>query len=69
MLTNHAAYKHEILFKGPFVIKRFFTNVRVNLQYGPTKFRYNIRHIKPYKSDINVVDIKPENMYCVFGVN
>ena len=27
------------------------------------KNRYNIRRIKPYKSDTNVEDINPENVY------
>ena len=48
---------------GPFAITRCFTNGMVNLQYGPKKIRYNIRRINPYKSDTNVEDIKPENMY------
>ena len=45
------------------LITRCFTNGTVNLQYGPTKIRYNIRRIKPYKYDTNVEDINPENMY------
>ena len=63
MLNNHAAYIHETSFKGPFVITQCLTNGTVRLQYGPTKIRYNIRWIKPYKSDTNVADINPENMY------
>ena len=57
MLTNHNAYKYETTHKGPFVITQFFTNGRVNLQCGPTKFKYNIRRIKPSKSDTKVEDI------------
>ena len=62
MLTNHAAYKYEIPYKGPFVITRCFTNGTVNLRYGPIQIRHNIRQIKPYKSDTNVEDIKIKNM-------
>ena len=40
----------------------FFTNGTVNLQYGPTNFRYNIHQIKPYKSDTKVEDSDSENM-------
>ena len=61
MLNNIAAYKYETPYRGPFVIPWFFTNGTVNLQQGATKFRYNIRRIKPYKSNTNVEDIKPEN--------
>ena len=63
MFNNHYAYKYETPYKGPFVIMRYFTNDTVNLQYGPTKNRYNIRWINPYKYDTNVEDINPENMY------
>ena len=31
-----------------------FTNDTVNLQCGPTKIRYNIRRINPYKLDTKV---------------
>ena len=41
----------------PFVITQFFTNGKINLQCGPTKIRYNIRRIKPYKLDTKVEDI------------
>ena len=44
-----------------------FTNGAVNLQYGLTKIKYNICLIRPYKSDTNVEDINPKNMYD--GVN
>ena len=63
MLNNHAAYKYETPYKVPFLITQCFTNGTVNLQHGVTKIRYNIRQINPYKSDTNVEDINPENMY------
>ena len=37
LLTNHATYKYETPYKGPFAITRCFTNGMVNLQYGPYK--------------------------------
>ena len=63
MLNNQTAYKYEIPYKGPFVITRCFTNGMVNLQYGPTTIRYNIRRIDPHKSVTNVEDINPKNRY------
>ena len=62
MISNHAAQKYETPYKGPFLITRCFTNGTVNIQYGPTKIRYNIRRINTYKSDTKVEDINPENM-------
>ena len=62
MLNNHTAYKYETAYKGLFLITRCWTNGNVTLQYGPTKIRYNIRLIKPYKSDTNVEDINLENI-------
>ena len=62
MLTNHTAYKYETLYKGPFVITQFFTNGMVNLQDGATQIKYNIRWIKPYKSDTKVEDYNSINM-------
>ena len=62
MLNNHAAYKYEAIYKGPFVITRCLTNGMVNIQYGPVQFRHNICRIKPHKFDTNVEDINPENM-------
>ena len=50
------------------MIKRCFTNGEVKLQYVATEITYNIRRIKPYKSDTNVDDINPENMYDNFNV-
>ena len=46
---------------GPFLITQCFTNITVELQYGVTKIRYDIRRIKPYKFDTKVEDIKTEN--------
>ena len=57
MLNNHAVYKYEIPYKGPFVITQYFINGTVTLQYGSTKIRYNILWIKPYTSDTNIEDI------------
>ena len=63
MLNNHAAYKYETSYKGPFVITWFLTNGTVNMQYGQTEIRHNIRRINPYKSDTKVGDINPKK--CV----
>ena len=62
MLNDHAAYKHETPYKGPFVIKKCWTNGTVNIQYSAIKIRHNIRQIKPYKSNTKVGDINPKNM-------
>ena len=43
MIANHAAYKYEMPYKGPFLITRCFTNGTVKLKHGPRKIRYNIR--------------------------
>ena len=56
MLNNHAVYKYETPYKGPFVIIRCCTNVTVSLKIGTTEIRYNISHIKPYKYDNKVED-------------
>ena len=47
MLTKHT----ETRYKGLFVITQCFTNGTVNLQYGATQIKYNIRRIKPCKYD------------------
>ena len=60
MLNNHAGYKYEIPYKGPFMITQCCTNGPVTLQCGAIKIRYNIHHINPYKSDTKVEDITPE---------
>ena len=62
MITNHNAYNYETSIKVPFVITQCFTTGTVNLQCGPTKIRYNIRQIKPYKLDTKVEDIHSKNM-------
>ena len=54
MLTNHTAYKYERPYKGHFVITQCFTNGMVNLPCGSTNIMYNIRQIKPYKSDTKI---------------
>ena len=54
MLTNHTAYKYEMPYIGPFVITGCCTNRTVSLQMGAAEIRYNIRPIKPYKSDTKV---------------
>ena len=62
ILTNHTAYKYEILYKGQFSITRCFTNGTVNVQYGLIRIRHNILWINTYKSDTKVEDINPKNM-------
>ena len=62
MLNNHATYKYETPYKGPFVITKCFTNGTVNIQHESKKIRYNIHQSKPYKSDTNVEYINPKNM-------
>ena len=47
MLDNHAVYTFEMPYKGPFVIKKCFTNGTEKLQFGATEIRNNIRHINP----------------------
>ena len=44
------------------MITQCFTNGVVNLKCGVTDIRYNIRRIKPYKSDTKVEDISSKNM-------
>ena len=56
MLTKHTAYKYDTPYKGPFVITQCITNGTLSLQCGAIKIKYNIRHIKPYKSDTKVGD-------------
>ena len=67
MLTKYTAYKYETQYTDPFVITQYFTNVKVESQYGVAKIRYNIRRTKPYKSDTNLEDINTEKTYD--GVN
>ena len=63
MLSNNTAYKYETTFKIPFMITQCWTNGTVTLQCGQTQISHNIRRINAYKSDTNVEDINPENMY------
>ena len=63
MLTKHTAYKYETPYTGLSVITQCFINGMVNLQYNPTKGRYKICQIKPYKSYTYVEDINQNNMY------
>ena len=58
MLDNHAAYKYETPYKGPFVITQCLTNGPVTLKCSGTKNGYNICRIKPHTSDTNIEDIK-----------
>ena len=60
MLSNHATYKYEAPYKGPFAITWRWTNDTITIQYGPMKIRHNIGRIKPYKSDTNIEYINPE---------
>ena len=62
MLNKHTAYKYETPYTGPFLITLCFINGTVNLQCDVIQIKYNIRPIKPYKSDTNVEDINPKNM-------
>ena len=66
MLTNNAAYKYESTNNMPFVITQCWTNVMVTFSMVRQK-NYNIRYIKPYKSDTNIEYTTPENTYD--GVN
>ena len=68
MINNHAAYKYETPYNGPFLIKQCWINGTIALQYGATKIRCNIRCIKTYKSDTNVEDVTTENMYDDFNI-
>ena len=60
MLNDHAANRYETPYKGLFLITKCWNNGTVSLQYGATKNRYNICHIKPYKYDANIEDITTE---------
>ena len=63
MLNNHNVCKDETPYKGLFWIKQCWTNGTVSLKCGGIEIRYNIRQIKPYKSDAKVKDINSKNMY------
>ena len=68
MLTDHTAKKYETPYKGPFLISHYFTTITVNLQCGPIKIKYNIRPIKPYKSDNKVEGSNSINMYDAVNI-
>ena len=57
-LDINDACKYETLYKGQFVMKQCCTNGNVSLQGGAIKLGYNIRHIKPHKSDTHIEDNK-----------
>ena len=61
MLNNHTTYKYDTPYKGHFVITQCFTNCTLMLQYGVTEISYNMRCIKPYKSDTKVEDFNSIN--------
>ena len=46
MLNNQTAYKYEMPYRGPFVMKQCFTNDTVMLEYGAIQIKYNIHRIK-----------------------
>ena len=46
----------------PFVITQCFNNFTVMLQFGAIQITYNIRRIKPYKSDTKVGDYNSKIM-------
>ena len=52
LTTLHTNIKHHI--NGPFVITQCFTNGTVNLQYGATQIKHNIRRMKPYNRIIKL---------------
>ena len=62
MITKHIVYKYETTYTSLFMMTQCFTNGTVNLQCVQTKIRYNIRQIKPYKSDAKVEDINSKDM-------
>ena len=67
MITEKTVYKHKTQYTYPFLIMQCFTNAKLELQYGTTQIRYNIRHINTYKLDTKVEDISTEN--TEYGVN
>ena len=62
ILLNHTAYKYETPYSGTFLITKCFTNGTVMLQYGTVQMTYNIRCIKPYKSDTKFEYFNPKNI-------
>ena len=61
ILTKESAFKDETPYNGPFEITQCWTNGTVTLQCDIIKNRYNIRHIKLYKSDTKIGDNISEN--------
>ena len=57
MIDNHDTQKYETPYNVPFATTKCWTNSTVTLQYGVTKIRYNIFHIKPYTPDKCFEDI------------
>ena len=51
MLNNKSSYKYETLYNSPLDIIQCWTDGTVTLQMGEIQIRYNIPHIKTYKSD------------------
>ena len=47
---------------GPCVITHYFSNGTVNLLCGALQIKYNIRRIKPHKSDTKVDHFSQKNM-------
>ena len=45
------------------MITQCFTNGKVNPQYGLVQIKYDIRRIKPYKSDTKVDDFSSKYIY------
>ena len=68
MLSNHTAYKYETPYKAPSVVTQCFTNSTVNLQYGATQIKYNMRRINTYKLDNKVEDSNSINMSDVVNI-
>ena len=50
------------------MITQCFTNGTVNLQYGVIQIKYNIRRIKPNKSDTKVEDFYPKSMDDIVNI-
>ena len=63
MLTKHTVYTYKTPYTGPFVITQRFSNDTVNLQCGAVQINYNIRRIKPHKTDTKVEDISSKNKF------
>ena len=68
MLNNQNSYKYVALYNGHFVITQCFTNITVNLQWGEIQIKYNIRCIKPYKSNTKVEDYTSIHMYDTVSI-